>query len=211
MTPWQFETWLKIEVLKQKQYFKMLGFFFSSKLDWGFYIISDDKTVSNKIRALIRSVKFVFPEFALYFYKCTIWLCIEYFCHVWGSAPSCYLKMLDNLQKRVFRTVGPSLAASLIYYANSWNVIILSPFLSIGITLVDVLAKLVVLPYFCGRCTRYSDRLPDFSVTIPRISMSVVCFHALLGSGIVCLESAFLWPMIWMALKVKNCQTFFKL
>ena len=30
------------------------------------------------------------------------------------------------------------------------------------------LAKLVPLPYFRGRSTRYSNRLHDFSVTIPR-------------------------------------------
>ena len=30
------------------------------------------------------------------------------------------------------------------------------------------LAQLVPLPFSCGRSTRYSDRLHDFSVTIPR-------------------------------------------
>ena len=32
---------------------------------------------------------------------------------VWAGAPSCYLELLDNPQKRICRTVGPSLAASL--------------------------------------------------------------------------------------------------
>ena len=46
--------------------FKMLGLTFSSKLDWGFYIISIAKTVSNKIAALILSMKFLSREVALY-------------------------------------------------------------------------------------------------------------------------------------------------
>ena len=39
--------------------------------------------------------------------------CMEYYCHVWDSAPSCYLELLDKLQKGICRTIGPSLAASL--------------------------------------------------------------------------------------------------
>ena len=46
--------------------FKMLGLTFSPKLDWGFYIISIAKTVSNKIAALILSMKFLSREVALY-------------------------------------------------------------------------------------------------------------------------------------------------
>ena len=37
----------------------------SSKLDWGSYIVSIAKTASKKIGALIRSIKFLSPEFAL--------------------------------------------------------------------------------------------------------------------------------------------------
>ena len=49
----------------------------SSKLDWGSYIISIAKTSSKKIGALIRSMKFLSPEVALYLYKSTIWPCME--------------------------------------------------------------------------------------------------------------------------------------
>ena len=91
----------------------MLGLTFSSKLDWGSYIISIAKTASKKIGALIRSMKFLSPEVALYLYKSTIRPCMEYCCHVWAGAPGCYLELLDKLQKRTCRTVGPSLAASL--------------------------------------------------------------------------------------------------
>ena len=84
-------------VLEEKLSFKMLRLTFSSKLDWGSYIISIAKTVSKKIGALIFSMKFLSPEVALYLYKSTIRPCMKYCCHVWASAPSCYLELLDKL------------------------------------------------------------------------------------------------------------------
>ena len=63
-------------VLEEKSSFKMLGSTFSSKLDWGSYIISIAKTASKKIGALICSMKFLSPEVALYLYKSTIHPCI---------------------------------------------------------------------------------------------------------------------------------------
>ena len=60
----------------------MLGLTFSSKLDWGSYIISIAKTASKKIGALIRSLKFLSPEVPLYPYKSTIRLYMEYSGHV---------------------------------------------------------------------------------------------------------------------------------
>ena len=53
-------------VLEEKSSFKMLGLTFSSKLDWGSYIISIAKTVSKKIGALIHSRKFLSSEAAQY-------------------------------------------------------------------------------------------------------------------------------------------------
>ena len=78
--------------LEEKSSFKMLGLAFSSKLDWGSYIISIAKTASKKIGALIHSMKFLSPEVALYLYKSIIRSCMEYSCHVWAGAPSCYLE-----------------------------------------------------------------------------------------------------------------------
>ena len=97
----------------EEKSFKILGLTFCSKFDWGFYIISTAKTASKKIRVLIRSMKFLSPEVALYLYKSTIRPCMKYCCHVWAGAPSCYLELLDKLQKQICWTVGPSLAASL--------------------------------------------------------------------------------------------------
>ena len=116
-------------VLEDKSAFKMLGLTFSSKFDWGSYIVSIAKTASKKIGALIRSSKFLSPEVALYLYKSTIRPCMEYCCHVWAGAPSCYLELLDKLQKRICRTVGPALAASLEPLAHRRKVASLSLFL----------------------------------------------------------------------------------
>ena len=100
-------------VLEENSSFKMLMLTFSSKLDLGSYLISIAKTASKKIAALIHSMKFLSPVVVLYLYKSTMWSCMEYCCHVWAGAPSCYLGLLDNLQKRICRTVGPSFAVSL--------------------------------------------------------------------------------------------------
>ena len=156
-------------VLEEKTSFEMLGLTFSSKLDWGSYIVSITKTASKKIGALIRSVKFLSPEAALYLYKSTIRSCMEYCCHVWTGAPSCYLELLDKLQKRICRTVGPSLASSLEPLAHRRNVASLSLFYRYCFgRCSSELAELVPLPCSRGRPTRYSDRFYNFSVTIPR-------------------------------------------
>ena len=86
-------------VLEEKSSFKMLGLTFFSKLDWGSYIISIAKTASKKIGALICSMKFLSLEVALYLYESNICPCMEYCCHVWAGASSCYLELLDKLQK----------------------------------------------------------------------------------------------------------------
>ena len=61
---------------------------------------------------------------------------MEYCCHVWAVAPSCYLQLSDKLQKQICKTVGPALTPSLeplVYCGN-----IASEVCSIGITVVGV-------------------------------------------------------------------------
>ena len=85
-----------------------------SILNWiGALTLSLVKSASKEIGALIRSVKFLSPKVVLHLYKSTIRHCMEHCCHVWAGAPSCYLKILDKLQKRIWRTVCPSVAAFL--------------------------------------------------------------------------------------------------
>ena len=109
-------------LVEEKSSFEMLGLAFSSKLNWGYYIISIVKTASKKIRALIHSMNFLSPEVASYLYKSVMQSSMKYCCHVWAGAPSCYLELLDKLQKRICRTVGPSLAVSLEPLAHCRNV-----------------------------------------------------------------------------------------
>ena len=84
-------------------------------------------------------MKFLSLEVALlYLYKSTTHPCMEYCCHVWAGAPSCYLELLDKLQERICRTVGPSLAACLEPFSSSLKCGQLKSFLQV-ITLVNVL------------------------------------------------------------------------
>ena len=100
-------------VLEEKLSFKMQRLTFSSKLDWSSYIIFIAKTASKKIGALIHSMTFLSAEVTLYLYKSTIQPCVEYCCYVLAGAPSCYLELLDKLQKQICRAVGSSPSASL--------------------------------------------------------------------------------------------------
>ena len=115
-------------VLEKIYFNKMPRLTFSSKLDWGSYIISIAKTTFKKIGAFIHSMKFLSPVVALYLYKSTIRPCMEYFCHIWAGTPSCYLELLDKLQKRICKAVGPSRATSLEPLAHRRNVASLSLF-----------------------------------------------------------------------------------
>ena len=105
----------------------------------------------------------------MYLFKSTIRPCMEYCCHVWAGDPSCYLELLDELQKRICRTSAPSLAASLEFLAHRRNVASLSLFYRYYFSRCSSeLAQLVPLSFSRGRSTRYFDRLHGCSVTISR-------------------------------------------
>ena len=166
----------------------MLGVSFSSKLDWGSYKISMAKTASRKLGALTRSMKFLSPEVALYLFKFIIRPCVESV--TMAGAPSSYLELFDNLQKRICRTVGFSLAASLDVLAHCQNAASLS---LVGITLVyvnlrwldwfhflilegDLLVILIDCINFLSPC-----------LDVIRMSMSTASFTTQLDSEIICL------------------------
>ena len=146
---------------------------------------------NKEIGALIRFMKLLSPEVALYLYVSTIRPCMEYCCHIWACAPSCYLKLLDKLQKRICRTAGPTLAASLEPLAHSRKVASLNLFFRYYFgRCSSELAELVPFPYSRGRFTRLlHDFLSPFE---KRMSMSSVSFLAQLDSRIFCLLNAFL-------------------
>ena len=108
-------------------------------------------------------MKFLSPEVTLYLNKYTIWPCMEHCFYVLAGAPSCYLIMLDRLQRQICRTVHPSLAALLKPFAHSWNVASLSLFCRYYFgRCSSELAQLVPLPYSWERSTYYHDRLHHF-------------------------------------------------
>ena len=110
-----------------------------------------------------------------------LWSCL-------ACAPNYYLELSDKLQKQIFRTVGPLLAASLELLAYRQNVANLNLFCT----------------YYFGRCSTELAPLgllvivvdcmiflsPFLDVTI--MSMSIISFLAQLDSGILCLQNALL-------------------
>ena len=136
-------------------------------------------------------MNFLSPEVAVYLYKSTIRPCKDYCCHVWAGAPSCYLELLDKLQKRICRAVDPSFAASLESLAHRRNVASLSLFYRYS--LVDVHLNWLNWFHFLildggllvilTDCTIFLSPFLD----VTRTSMSTVSFLAQLSSGILCL------------------------
>ena len=122
-----------------------------------------------------------FPEVALYLYKFTVHPCMEYCCHVWAGATSCFLEFLDKLQKWICRTVGPSLATSLESLAHRRSVTSLSLFYRCYFgRCSSELAQLVPLPFFVGGwlviLIDYMIFLSPF-LDVTRMSMSTVFFN----------------------------------
>ena len=133
-------------------------------------------------------MKFLSPEVAPYLYKFTICPRMVYCCHVWAGAPSCYLELLDKLQKRICRTVGPvghhrNMASSSLfcrYYFGRCS---------------SELAQLVPLPFFkTGLLIILIDCMIFLLLflDVTRMSMSTVSFLAQLDPGILWLQNAFL-------------------
>ena len=133
--------------LKKNHLLRYLGW--PTHLSWiGALTLSLLLKLSKKIGALIRSMKFLSPEVVLYLYKSTICSCLEFCCHVWAGAPSCYLEMLDKLQKRICKTVAPLPAASLEALSHCRNVASLSLFYLYYFGRCSLeLAQLVPLPF----------------------------------------------------------------
>ena len=156
-------------ILEEKSFFKVLGLTFS----W------------NLIGALILSLLLKIPPrklepwFILRSFFLIRLLCISInlpYSHAWNGCmavvmfgdPSCYLKLLGELEKWIYRTVGPSLGTCIESLAHCCNVASLSLFYWYYFgRCSSELAQLVPLPFSQERSTRYSDRVHDFSVTIP--------------------------------------------
>ena len=117
--------------------------------------------------------------------------CREYCYHVWAGACSCYLEILDKLQKWIHKTVSPSLAASLEPLAHRANEANLSLFYRYHLRgCSSGLVQLVPLLIFEGDlivimidCMIFLSPFLD----VLRMIMSTFFFLAELRSGIHCL------------------------
>ena len=206
-------------VLKEKWSFKIWGWL--SLVNWiGALILSLLlKLPPRKLELLFYEVSFS-SEVALHLCKSTIQPYMECCCYVWAGAPSwclelldklqkwicrtvghssCCLELLDKLQKWICRTVGPSFAASLECFAHHRNVASLSLVYRYYFRRCSSeLAQLVPLP-----CSWKSllviliDCMTFLSPFLDLRGMSIlrVSFITQLGSGILCLQNAFLWPI----------------
>ena len=121
---------------------------------------------------------------------------MEYFCHVRVNAPSCCLELLDKLQKRICRTVGPLLATSLEPFAHRRNVASLSLFYRnyfgrCSSELAEVVPLLILEGGLLDILIDCMIFLSPF-LDVTKMSMSTVSFLAQLDSGILFLQNAFL-------------------
>ena len=140
----------------------MLGLTFSFKLDQGSCIISIAKIACKKIGALIRFMKFLSPEVALYLYKLPIFVTS-------GLVP---LVATWNCQTTYKNRYAGILVLHLVLLLNPALLSNCSQFKSFILALLwqmlSELAQLVSLPFSQNRATCYFDRLHDFSVAILR-------------------------------------------
>ena len=142
--------------------FKMLGLTFSSKLDCTL-------TLSLLLKLPPRKLE---PWFVLWSFFLLRLLSISVnlpYGHAWNTvvisgAPSCYLELIDKLQKWVCRTVSPSLAAFRKPLAHCQNVARLNLFYR----------------YYFGRCSPELTQLvsPPYSRSSTLVDCIIFCHHS---------------------------------
>ena len=115
---------------------------------------------------------------------------MEYCCYAWAEGPSCFFELLPKQQKRICRTVGPLLAASLQPLTHHRNVASLNLFFRhyFG-KCSSELAQLVPLILEGNLLVILIDSIIFLSLwqDITRMSVAAVSFLTQLESGILCL------------------------
>ena len=154
-------------VLEEKSSLKSWGCIFSNWVGV-FTLFLLLKLPPKKIRALICSMTFLSPEVAL----CLLYLQCGLACNIAVMSALVLIASTWNCQincQKIFKTVDPSLIASVEPLAHCQNVVSLSLFYKYYFgRCSSKLAQLVPLFYSRGRSTRYSDKFHGFSVIIPR-------------------------------------------
>ena len=91
----------------------------SQKLFLAKILKNSNRQILLIIGALIRSMKFISPEIALYLYESTTRPWMDYCCYVWAGAPSCYLELLDS-----YKTDYAGLSVlHLLLLLNTWLIV----------------------------------------------------------------------------------------
>ena len=149
--------WMDL-VLRKNHLLRCWGWF--SLLNW---IGAPALSLLLKIGAFIRSMKLLSVEVVLYLYKSTITAMYGMLLSYLGWSSKLLLGIADMQDCWSFTcflswTLGSSrnVASLSLFYRYDFG------------RCSSELAQLVLLPYSRGRSTRYSYRLHDFSVTIPR-------------------------------------------
>ena len=147
---------------------------FSSKLYQGSCIVSVANASAKKIGALIFSVNFLHPEVALYLYKSSTHSL------VWNTVVMSWLVLLAGIWicQISYRNMYLGLMVrNLLPFLIPWLIVEMCNQLIVEMCksfryffgrCSSELVELVPLAYFRWRSTYYSNRLHNFSVTIPR-------------------------------------------
>lgn len=142
-------------------------------MDLDFYFIHIAQTAYKKTVALICFLKLVSLEVSLYLLKYTIQFCMEYFCFALIGSPTCYLELLDKLQKWSCRIAGPWFDT----FAHTRNVTRLNSFLRYDFgRYLSNLAQMFLLLYSQEKSNHYSDVL----------SICFFCHHLKMLEGFPC-------------------------
>ena len=164
----------------------MLWLSFCSKLDWGFYIVSDAKTASEKIAALICSTKFLSPEVSLYLNESTIQPWWNTFVMSWLEFLTATWIFWINCRDWYTRL----LVLNLLFFLNPRLIVemLLAKLFSLGIDLIDLYLnwcnRFHFLILVAGPFVFLIDSIIVLSpfLDVIRISTSAVFFFAQLDS-----------------------------
>ena len=100
--------------------FTQLGLSLSSNLTWKTHIHSLAKHASHKLGFLTRARGFFSSSHLLSIYKSQTRPSLEYCSHVWGSAPTSTLCLLDKVQSKAILLINdPNLTKSLQPFSHS--------------------------------------------------------------------------------------------
>jgi hypothetical protein len=91
----------------------LLGIDISNKLSWTSHISCIAKRASQRLGALYRVRSYLTPESVLYLYKTQIRPILEYCSHLWSRSAASGIALLDRIQKRVCKLIGPQLSLKL--------------------------------------------------------------------------------------------------